>query len=164
MDRFGLITLREELREDCRVFKQSAAAAAAHLAEGTHGRLEATAFELARAYNVVEQMCLRIAREFENHLERDGGWHDALLRRMTLQVPGIRPALFGADVKQDLDELRRFRHLVHHAYDVILREDRILALVHIAAKLAGQIDPLCEAFVDEVAVAQGWTMDNPAPS
>jgi hypothetical protein len=159
MDRLGLITLREELREDCRVFRIAAGSASAHFREGTHGRLEAVAFELARAYNIVEQMCTRIAREFENHLEMDGGWHEFLLRRMTLQVAGIRPALFHGGVKQDLDELRRFRHLVNHAYDLTLREDRIAELLGVLVRLDEQLGGLCESFVQQAAAAQGWNLD-----
>ena len=159
MDRLGLIALREELREDCRIFGETASEAAAHLEQGTHGKLQATAFELARAYNIIEQMGVRVARSFENNLPKDGGWHEALLRRMTLHVPGVRPALFGADLRSELDELRRFRHLVNHAYDVKLREDRMSELATIAGKVASNLGPVCETFVREVAVMQGWTLE-----
>ena len=158
MRREGLITLRAELRADCQIFKEASDAAVAHLREGSHGRLEATAFELARAYNAIEQMCARIARDFENQFTKNGGWHEALLRRMTLDVPGIRPALFGACTKADLDELRRFRHLVHHAYDLSLREDRVMELTQIAGKIAATLESTCETFVLTVASQQGWQL------
>ncbi len=99
MDRLALATLRQEIRDDCRIFREAAADAAAHLEQGTHGRLQATAFELARGYNVFEQMVWRIARQFENNIDRTGEWHERLLRRMTLEVPGVRPALISTDLK-----------------------------------------------------------------
>lgn len=163
MDRLGLLTLSEELREDCRIFHGAVEAAGAHHDQGTHGRLEAAAFELARAYNAVEQMLIRIARAFENHFEKDGGWHEALLRRLTLRIAGIRPALFGGEVKQDLDQLRRFRHVVHHAYDLTLREDRIAELLQTAVRLDAQLGRCCDAFVHEVATAQGWDLGEGSP-
>ena len=158
MDVVGLITLREELADDCRVLADAAAKSARHLTSQHEGRLEASAFELARSYNVIEQMALRVARSFENHVEKDRGWHEALLRRLTLEIPGIRPAFFPTDLRSQLDESRRFRHLVHHAYDLVLREDRIRELVSIAQSLATRLPSSCNDFAAKVASLNDWTL------
>ena len=161
MDLVELITLRQELADDCRVLRESAARSARHVAAEHDGRLEAAAFDLARCYNIIEQMALRVARGFENHVDKDRGWHEALLRRLILEIPGIRPAFFPADLRPALDESRRFRHLVHHAYDLSLREDRIRELTGIAQSLAARLPESCEAFVRQVAKLNDWTL--PAP-
>lgn len=128
MNLVELITLRHELRADCGVLRAAAARCAAHLHDAHSGRLEAAAFELARCYNLIEQAGLRVMRAFENHFDKDGGWHEALLRRLTLDLPGIRPPFFPTALRPALDELRCFRHLVHHAYELELRADRIQEL------------------------------------
>ena len=108
--------------------------------------------------NIVEQAGLRVARAFENHLEKDGGWDEGLLRRLTLEIPGIRPPFFSAALRPALDELRRFRHLVHHAYDLGLREDRIQKLVATVQSLCRAMGETCENFVRQVAQANGWRL------
>jgi hypothetical protein len=158
MDVVGLITLRQELADDCRVLRGTAEKCAAHLRDTHSGRLEAAAFELARSYNLIEQAGLRVAREFENHLEKDGGWHEGLLRRLTLEIPGIRPPFFPAALRPALDELRRFRHFIHHAYDLELREDRIQELAATLERLGRAMGETCEDFVRQVARANGGTL------
>lgn len=158
MDLVELLTLRQELRDDCQVLNTAAARCAAHLQDEHSGRLEAAAFELARCYNIIEQAALRVARAFENNFEKDGGWHEALLRRVTLEIPGIRPALFSTELRPALDDLRRFRHLVQQAYDAVLREDRIQELSTTVQTVAQTTALACEEFVREVASANGWTL------
>lgn len=158
MDIVELITLQQELREDRRVLNLAAARCQAHLQDAHSGRLEAAAFELARCYNIIEQSALRVARVFENHFEKDGGWHEALLRRLTLEIPGIRPAFLPVELRPALDELRRFRHLVHHAYDLELREDRIQELAVTNQTVVQSLGQAWEDFICEVAKANGWTL------
>ena len=157
MDLVELITLRQELADDCRVLRETTEKCAAHLRDTHSGRLEAAAFELARSYNILEQAGLRVARAFENHFEKDGGWHEGLLHRLTPAIPGIRPPFFPAALRPALDELRRFRHFVHHAYDLELREDRIQELAASVQSLGPAMGETCERFVRQVAQANGWT-------
>lgn len=56
------------------------------------------------------------------------GWHADLLRRMTLDIEGVRPHVLSAQAYDSLDELRRFRHVFRSAYRLHLDPDR-LALV-----------------------------------
>lgn len=158
MDIVELITLQQELRDDYRVLNLAAARCEKHLRDAHNGRLEATAFELARCYNIIEQAALRVARAFENHFEKDGGWHEALLRRLTLEIPGIRPALLPVELRPALDDLRRFRHLIHHAYELELREDRIQELATAVQTVARATGQAWEDFIREVAKANGWTL------
>lgn len=158
MDFVGLITLRQELADDCRVARDPAVRLSGFLAGSQPGALEATAFEIARFYNVIEQASLRVARSFENHFEKNSGWHEALLKRMSLEIPGVRPALFSPEFKRALDAIRRFRHLVHHAYDLELQRERVEEVAGIVTRVARELEGVWEHFIQGVAEANHWKL------
>ena len=64
---------------------------------------------LCNTYTCCETIFFRISRFFENHLE-ESQWHKELLKKMRVEIPGIRKALLTHESYQLLDELRRFRH------------------------------------------------------
>ena len=66
-----------------------------------------------------EQLSEEVARFFENR---------ELLRRMQLEIQGIRPAHLAVETAADLDELRRFHHLFRHAYTEDLDPDKVADL------------------------------------
>lgn len=86
------------------------------------------AYYLHNLYCAFESIFQRIAATFENQISDRATWHAELLRRMTLNIEGIRPPVLGPDSYEGLDELRRFRHLFRSAYRVHFDPDR-LALV-----------------------------------
>lgn len=157
MDRVGLITLQAECREHCRLTLETAKMAADRQACGTETGIDASAFHLARLYNIVEQLALRVAKAFENHIDRDQGWHANLLRRLSIAVPGIRPALFPPEFMPWIHELRGFRHIVNHAYDLKLDPARCARVLENARKIAANLPGLLETFLAEVARQNGWT-------
>ncbi|GFP23827.1 hypothetical protein HKBW3S09_01292, partial [Candidatus Hakubella thermalkaliphila] len=55
-------------------------------------------------------------------------YHRELLKRMQLDVPGIRPRLLSKESYLILDELRGFRHIFRHSYDYELAPDRVKSL------------------------------------
>ena len=110
---------------------------------------------MARFYNIVEQLALRIAKSFENRIDDDSGWHVELIRRMSLDIPGVRPALFSTEVISDLQELRAFRHVVRHAYDTSLRREKILPVVESAERVARCLPGLCQEFFAKVRSQAG---------
>jgi hypothetical protein len=67
MDRLGLVTLKDELVQDCVVAEKAVCLAELRFQEGTDSGMEGCAHHLVRFYNIVEQMALRIAKAFENH-------------------------------------------------------------------------------------------------
>lgn len=146
MDELALISLRSELLADCRVAVDAWRTAEARFDEGSISGLEGCAHHLCRLYNVVEQMAMRVARAFENHLEEDGGWHAELIRRLSIPIDGIRPALFDDSMRAPLRELRGFRHVVNHAYELTLDRDRMALLVRDAGKVAPLLERACESF------------------
>lgn len=56
----------------------------------------ALGYTLHNLYNAFEGYFFRIAKFFENNIS-DLTWHKGLLERMTLDIDGVRPALFGLD-------------------------------------------------------------------
>jgi hypothetical protein len=71
---------------------------------------------LCNTYTCIETILFRISRAFENHLDRNQ-WHKELLRKMCLDIPGIRRAVLSNKSYQLLDELRRFCHFKRYYYD-----------------------------------------------
>ena len=52
-----------------------------------------------------------------------------LLRQVALDLPGVRPPVIRPEIAKDLDEFRRFRHLVRNLYAEYLEPERIGQLV-----------------------------------
>lgn len=71
---------------------------------------------LTNSYTCIETILFRIARVFENHLEAHK-WHKELLRKMSVEIPGVRKAVLSRESYIRLDELRRFRHFKRYYYD-----------------------------------------------
>ncbi|HNQ88299.1 MAG TPA: hypothetical protein PKM73_06780 [Verrucomicrobiota bacterium] len=105
-------------------------------------------------YNAIEQMGLRVAKAFENNIDDEQGWHSALLHRLTLEIAGVRPALIPGDLKPDLEELKAFRHVFVHAYELQLDPDKLALLLKYARKVADRLPGSVEAFARKVALEQ----------
>lgn len=85
----------------------------------------ALGYTLHNLYNSLESYFARIAKFFENGLdERD--WHRSLMERMTLEIEGVRSALFDLEFSFRVDELRRFRHLFRNLYKTPLIPQKVL--------------------------------------
>ena len=101
-------------------------------------------------------MLERICDGFENHLEKRGDYHERLIQRLSLDLDGIRPAFIPHGRASDIRELKGFRHITRHAYDLTLRADRLAELARIAEQLAEELPAWCAGFVGRVRAQQGW--------
>jgi hypothetical protein len=158
MDAGGLIILLKEMEMDCVVARDAAQKAAQRLREDTPGHLEACAYELSRFYNVVERLFERVCEEFENHFEKRGDFHEKLIQRLALDIEGIRPAFIPKIRTADVRELKGFRHVMRHAYDLSLRLDRLTELSGIAEQIALELPRWCADFGKRVRREQGWDL------
>jgi hypothetical protein len=156
MDFVGLEILERELAADRRVLLDAARKASDRIGETHPGHLEACAYELARFYTVFERMLESICEAFENHFERDGDWHEKILTRLSLDLPGLRPALIPESAVGNLRELERFRHLIRHAYDLTLRQERLQELAQFAAQASSALPAWHTEFVAAVRREQNW--------
>ena len=152
MDELTLTVLKAEVAEDCRVLGQTAALVRQRFASGTDSELEACAFQLARLYNIFEQLALRVAKAFENNIDDEQGWHMELIRRLSIEIPSVRPALIGDELVSDLQDLRGFRHVVRHAYDLRLNKVKLLPLLDAADRVAAGLPESCERFFSRIQV------------
>ncbi|MFN0076444.1 MAG: hypothetical protein ACKVY0_08215 [Prosthecobacter sp.] len=150
MDRIGLITLQAEVMDDVRVASQAAAAARQRLSKGDDSGLESCAYQLVRVFNIIEQAGLRIAKAFENHIDDERGWHAEVVHRLSIEVPGVRPALYQPEILPALRDLRGFRHVITHAYDLVLEADRLAIVVRHAGEAARLLPGMVERFFEHV--------------
>lgn len=152
MDELTLTVLKAEVAEDCRVLGETAALAQTRMGSGSDPELEACAFQLARFYNIVEQLALRVAKAFENNIDDDQSWHMELIRRLSIDIPGVRPPLFSSELVSDLQELRGFRHVIRHAYDLTLKKNKLIPLLDSSERIAAQVPTACGTFFSRIAV------------
>jgi hypothetical protein len=96
-----------------------------------------------------------LEKVFEIVAERvDGGspggpdWHRRLLRQMTVERPGLRPAVLGPETAALLDEYLAFRHRYRNLYLFDLRWEPIRELLDRApdvwARVEGEVGRLAD--------------------
>lgn len=136
MDRIGLAILEREWEADAAVLAEAARLAKERLADEHPGHLSACGYELNRFYNVLEKSFERLCAAFENHFEKSGDYHERLLERVSLDLPAIRPRFLPLESRSAVRELKSFRHFFRHAYEPILRSDRLAELVNQAQAIA----------------------------
>jgi hypothetical protein len=76
----------------------------------------AAALYLQNFYTAVEESLKRVALELDGGIPASDDWHRELLGQMALAIEAVRPRVIDDALHADLDLLRRFRHLVRHAY------------------------------------------------
>ena len=69
------------------------------------------------------------ARHVDRAVPDGEAWHRQLATRMAQAVPDVRPAVISPEIATDLDEYRRFRHLVRNLYATKLVPAKMQRLV-----------------------------------
>jgi len=154
MDGIALKTLREEMLNDSRLAADAFKKAEARFERGDEIGYESCAQQLSRLYNAFGQSGLRVAKAFENNLDDEQGWHGALLNRLAIGIKGIRPAFVPTELKLPLSELKGFRHVFVHAYDLQLDPEKLALLLKYAKQTAEAFPALIEKFILAVATEQ----------
>ena len=95
---------------------------------GTFRDWAAAGYLLHNLYNALENSFEQISRTFENHVVEVSRWHRELLDKMFLEIPGVRPAVLTETLRPLLHDLRGFRHLFRHSYDLQLDASRLARL------------------------------------
>lgn len=95
-------------------------------------------------YTGIEKIFQRIALEMEGGLPAGSEWHVDLLLRMATLIEDLRPPVVTDELKDQLSEYLRFRHLFRHLYGFQLRWDRCQALLtnlpRVKAEFQQQLD------------------------
>lgn len=129
----NLRVLKSEVRSDIETARHLAKEAADmfHLKSEPRPNetIYATALLLHHFYSAFESAFERIAKALDGDLPSGVDWHRQLLQRMALDIDDVRPAVLSPSAVVALDEYRRFRDVVRHAYQSPLQEDRLQRLV-----------------------------------
>lgn len=99
-------------------------------------------------YGLFENLFVQIAEQFGNNIADKAQWHTQLLKRMTLDVKPIRPAVISQKAYICLNELRSFRHLFRNAYLLQLDPDRLNLVLREAMTLESIYEAEMNAFLD----------------
>ena len=97
--------------------------------------LESVSYQLHNLYSTFEDLFKIIAKTFENYINNADRYHIELLKQMTLDIEGIRPALIAKESYNLLDNLRSFRHFFRHAYNYELDKRKINIVIEDAMQL-----------------------------
>lgn len=101
--------------------------------------VESTGYWLHNLYCAYEELFKRVAGFWENNVSASGEYHIHLLRRMLLEIKGIRPPLLSEKSYHLMNELRGFRHVFRHAYSYGLDDERVAFLLRKTIKGQPQI-------------------------
>ena len=80
--------------------------------------LNSVALNLHSFYNGIERTMELIALELDSGTLGGDSWHTELLRQMVIDIPSVRPAVLSSETAEQLDEYRKFRHLVRNIYAI----------------------------------------------
>lgn len=101
----------------------------------TRADLEGLSLWLHHLYCAFEGMFEMIARMFENNIDERGQYHIELLKRMMIQIDGVRPAFLSDEAFKLLDNLRAFRRVLRHSYVYDIDERKTKLVLEDALKL-----------------------------
>jgi hypothetical protein len=90
---------------------------------------ESLALKLHNFYTGCERIFTRISEELNGGLPKSHDWHVRLLRKMTLDIDGIRPPVLSKETASILDEYRSFRHVVRNIYGFEIKMSRMKPLL-----------------------------------
>lgn len=109
-------------------------------------------------YTGTERIMERVAQEFDGGPPAGAAWHRELLRSMSLDIPGSRPALLTAATVAMLEEYLRFRHLFRNTYGFELEWSRLSPLLTRAGETWAHVHADVHrflGFLDAFAAARG---------
>jgi len=73
-------------------------------------------------------------------------WHRNLLDQVAIDVAGVRPAVISIDIARELDQFRRFRHLVRNVYTFSLNAEKIVTLMKALPQIWPKLSAELRAF------------------
>ena len=91
--------------------------------------LDSVALNLHGFYSGLEKLFQLVATHLDDDLPTSKNWHHDLLQMMGRDVTNVRPAVIHPDKIDDLDEFRRFRHVVRNVYATNLLPERMSGLL-----------------------------------
>jgi len=90
-------------------------------------------------YKGCERINERVAVTLDGGLPRGEKWHQQLLRQVADVGGDNRPPLWSGSLLLELDEYRKFCHLVVHIYSVQLEQKKVLVLAQNVKPVVGKM-------------------------
>lgn len=112
--------------------------------------IESLGFWLHNLYCAFEDLFKIIAKAFENNIMEEERYHIEILKRMTIDIEGVRPALISNEAFLLLDNLRAFRHRIRHAYVYDLDADKVRLVLKDALALRNLYKKDMKKFIDKL--------------
>lgn len=90
--------------------------------------IAASALNMQSFYTGAERIFYEIAKEVDGFVPTGTDWHRQLLEQLSVEIPAVRQAVLSEQTLADLDEFRRFRHVVRSNYAYNLKSHLVLDL------------------------------------
>lgn len=152
----ALLVLRAELERDLaaleKIVKENLQAVQ-RIEQGARESLDyaALGYTIHNVYCLMENSFLRIAKFYENSLEKES-WHRDLLWRMTLNIPGFRPALLNEETASLIDELRSFRHVFRNLYQIGIKPEKVMAVQSLVPEAVERFREAVEEYINRLNI------------
>lgn len=92
--------------------------------------LDGVALNLHGFYSGLERIFERIASTIDGNVPDGANWHQELLSQMSIEIPGVRPAIISSETVDMLQDYRGFRHIVRNVYTYHLNPDKMERLIN----------------------------------
>lgn len=116
--------------------------------------LGTVALNLQSFYTAAERIFLSVARLIDGLVPTGDNWHQQLLEQMGVGISGLRQPVLSETIQLELDEFRRFRHVVRSRYAHQLDPERIIDLAQKLADVSQGFIHDCRAFCEGMRNAE----------
>lgn len=156
MTRAELPILKSEIEKELQELERlcSEMGSVLRCSEPTFIEVRAAGSILHDFYCAAEKVFKKIASRIDRDIPSGEDWHLQLLERMTLALPGLRPAVISEEMRERLSEYLRFRHLFRNIYGFELRWRRIEELGHEMREVLVALRQDIERFFDFIKSVQ----------
>ena len=115
----------------------------------------ALGFTLQTLYGVLEGYFLRVSKFFESGLPSEA-WHKALVEKMSLDIPGLRPPLLTSpELRRQVLELLKFRHRIRNLYGEDLDPGKTALVERITLEIMASFPSIHKEFLAKLmAIAE----------
>lgn len=107
-------------------------------------------------YSGIERVFVRIAEELNGGVPHGEQWHRQLVKDMSLEIPGVRPAVIDEELARSLGDFRRFRHVFRNVYGFALEDERMRPLEE-------RLPAVLDAFRRQVGEFLAWIVGGSDP-
>ncbi len=132
MNKIGAVLsgrIREELLELAKVVDRAEQGWKKAKTQHDDYYLDGVALNLHGFYSGLEHIFKKIASSVDESIPTDSNWHQELIRQMSIEVAGVRPAVISAELRIALEEYRGFRHIVRNVYTYQLNPEKLERLI-----------------------------------